>query len=117
VGRGSASRAIDDARRRAGGGAPGFVYRSASGDPERDRWEEHVLVAALGDTPSASLAPLLGHHAGLGALRVAAAAWTARGGLLPDDAGGAARRVSGPGLVHGLARGGGHVAIVVAAAA
>jgi len=118
VGRGAASQAIDAARRRAGLGAPGFVYRSASGDPERDRWEDRVLGAALADTPkSASLAPLLGHHAGLGALRVAAAAWTARGGLLPDDGGGAARRVSGPGLVHGLARGGGHVAIMVGAAA
>ena len=48
------------------------------------------------------------------AVRVAAAAWTARSGLLPDDAGGPPARVSGPGLVHALARGGGHVALMIA---
>ena len=63
--------------------------------------------------PTVSLAPLLGQHAGLGALRVAAATWTARSGLLPDDAGGEPTRVSGPGLVHGLGRGGNHVALVI----
>jgi len=117
VGRRAESRAIDEARRRAGGRAPGFVYTSASGDAERDGWEARVLAAALGDIPpSASLAALLGQHGGLGALRVAAAAWTARSGLLPGDAGGQPARVSGPGLVHGLARGGGHVALMVSAA-
>jgi len=44
---------------------------------------------------------------------VAAAAWTARAGLLPDEAGGEPTRVSGPGLVHGLGRGGNHVALVI----
>jgi hypothetical protein len=63
--------------------------------------------------PTVSLAPRLGQHAGLGALRVAAATWTARSGLLPDDAGGEPTRVSGPGLVHGLGRGGNHVALVI----
>ena len=117
VGRQAQSRAIDDARRRAGGPAPGWVYRSATGDRARDAWEARVLTRALGAMPpAASLGGLLGQHAGLGALRVAAATWTARSGLLPDDAGGAPTRVSGPGLVHGLARGGGHVAVMVSAA-
>jgi len=117
VGRRAESRAIDDARRRAGGRPPGWVYHSATGDRERDAWEARVLARALGATPpAASLGALLGQHGGLGALRVAAAAWTARSGLLPDDAGGAPTRVSGPGLVHGLARGGGHVALMVSPA-
>ena len=117
VGRRAESRAIDDARRRAGGRPPGWVYHSATGDRERDAWEARVLARALGATPpAASLGALLGQHGGLGALRVAAAVWTARSGLLPDDAGGAPTRVSGPGLVHGLARGGGHVALMVSPA-
>ena len=117
VGRRDASRAIDAARARAGGRAPGWIYRSAAGDGERDAWESRVLAAALGETPPAvSLAALLGQHGGIGALSVAAAAWTARSGLLPDAGGGPAARVSGPGLVHGLARGGGHVALMVGAA-
>ena len=116
VGRRATSRAVDEARARAGGGAPGWIYGSASGDVERDAWESRVLAAALGAVPPvASLGGLLGQHGGLGALRVAAAAWTARSGLLPDDAGGAHARVGGPGLVHGLARGGGHVALMVSA--
>lgn len=117
VGRRAASRAIDEARARAGGLAPGWVYASACGDTARDAWESRVLRAALAaEPPTASLATLLGQHGGLGALRVAAAAWTARSGLLPDDAGAHSTRVSGPGLVHGLARGGGHVALMVGAA-
>jgi len=117
VGRALTSRAIDEARSRAGGLAPGWVYASANGDRARDAWEARVLRAALGpEPPTTSLGVLLGQHAGLGALHVAAAAWTARSGLLPDDAGGAPARVSGPGLVHGLARGGGHVAMMVSAA-
>jgi 3-oxoacyl-(acyl-carrier-protein) synthase len=118
VGRRVDSRAIAEARARAGGGAPGWVYTSASGDSDRDAWESRVLATALdGVPPAVSLAAHLGHHAGLGALRVAAAAWTARSGLLPAEVpGGASRRVSGPGLVHGLARGGGHVALMVGAA-
>jgi hypothetical protein len=64
-----------------------------------------------------SLAALIGHHAGLGALRVAAAAWTARAGLLPTAAGAEPARVAaGRGLVHGVARGGTQVALVVDAA-
>jgi 3-oxoacyl-[acyl-carrier-protein] synthase II len=114
VGRGSASRAVAEA---AGGATPGWVYASATGDRARDAWEARVLAAALpGRPPTVSLGALLGQHGGLGALQVAAAAWTARSGLLPDEGGGPPRRVSGPGLVHGLARGGGQVALVVEAA-
>jgi len=51
-------------------------------------------------------------------LRVAAAAWTARSGLLPATDGTTRVERVGPGrgLVHGLARGGTHVALVVGAA-
>jgi 3-oxoacyl-[acyl-carrier-protein] synthase II len=117
VGRGATSSTIAAAVTRAGGQAPGWLYVSASGDPERDAWEARVLAAAFGDRlPGAgSLVPFVGHHAGLGVLHVAAAAWTSRSGLLPADEGGAAARVRGSGLVHGLARGGGHVAVCVAA--
>jgi 3-oxoacyl-(acyl-carrier-protein) synthase len=115
VGRRADSRAVAEALARADVARPGWIYVSASGDVERDTWEDTVLTAALGPTsaPTISLCPLLGQHAGAGALRVAAAAWTARAGLLPDAAGGEPVRVSGPGLVHGLGRGGNHVALVV----
>jgi 3-oxoacyl-(acyl-carrier-protein) synthase len=118
VGRRVASRAIGEALARAGRPAPDWLYASASGDTPRDVWESRVLAAALGPrrVPSASLGDMLGHHAGLGALHVAAAAWTARAGLLPGAADGAPRRVTGCGLVHGLGRGGGHVALLVEAA-
>jgi 3-oxoacyl-(acyl-carrier-protein) synthase len=120
VGRGSASRAIAVALAAAGATPPdvGWLYTSASGDRERDAWERRVVDAALGgEPPASSLAALVGHHAGLGALRVAAAAWTARSGLLPADRAGESRRVAaGRGLVHGVGRGGAHVALVVEAA-
>jgi len=107
---------------RAAGAQPGdvgWVYASGSDDEPRDRWEEAVLGAALpGGPPVSSLGRLLGRHAGLGVLRVAAAAWTARSGLLPVVNGTAhvARVRPGRGLVHGLARGGAHVALLVDAA-
>jgi 3-oxoacyl-[acyl-carrier-protein] synthase II len=114
AGRGSRSRVIADAVARAGGASPGWLYVSASGDAGRDAWEARVLAAALPSAPATlSLAPLVGHHAGLGVLHVAAAGWTARTGLLPAVDGGPPRRVGGAGLVHGLARGGGHVGLVV----
>ena len=118
VGRAVESRAITAALARAADEAPGFVYRSASGDAARDDWEARVLSAALRPPPppATALAGQLGQHAGLGALHVAAAAWSARSGLLPAGDGGAPQRVTGPGLVHGLARGGIHVALVVAGA-
>ena len=100
-----------------------WVYASASGDEPRDAWERSLLARELGPRATvASLAPLLGQHAGLGALRVAAAAWTASSGLLArplwraggDDVGTTVVSVPPrPGLVHGLARGGTHVALVI----
>jgi 3-oxoacyl-[acyl-carrier-protein] synthase II len=118
VGRRVASRAIAEALARAGRETPDWLYASASGDAPRDAWESRVLSTALGSrrVPAASLGALVGHHAGLGALHVAAAAWTARAGLLPAVGGGEAERVTGCGLVHGLGRGGGHVALMVEAA-
>jgi 3-oxoacyl-[acyl-carrier-protein] synthase II len=117
------SRAVGDALAAAGltPADVAWVYGSMSGDVARDRWEEQVLAAALagGAPPVSSLARLAGRHAGLGVLRVAAAAWTARSGLLPaaGEPATAVRRVSaGRGLVHGLARGGAHVALVMGAA-
>jgi 3-oxoacyl-[acyl-carrier-protein] synthase II len=121
VGRMRRSRAIDAALRAAGARPAdvGWVYASGSWDEARDRWEAQVLDAALGtEMPTSSLGHLLGRHAGLGVLRVAAAAWTARSGLLPITNGTPhlARVRPGRGLVHGLARGGAHVALVVDAA-
>jgi 3-oxoacyl-(acyl-carrier-protein) synthase len=115
VGRRHGSRAVAEALERAEVARPGWIYSSASGDVERDAWEARVLTGALGPAslPTVALSPLLGQHAGAGALRVAAAAWTARAGLLPDGAGGEPTRVSGPGLVHGLGRGGSHVVLVI----
>ena len=95
----------------------GWVYGSATGDVARDVWEDRVLAAGLaGRPPLGARGRRLGQHAGLGPLRVAAACWTARTGLLPSVEGGP-RRVSGErGLVHGLGRSGTHVAIVAGAA-
>jgi len=51
----------------------GWVYASGSCDDARDRWEEQVLGAALGSVaPVFDAGRLLGRHAGLGVLRVAA---------------------------------------------
>jgi 3-oxoacyl-(acyl-carrier-protein) synthase len=120
VGRRRRSRAIHAALAQAAvePAALGAVYTSASGDRARDAWERAVLAAALGPDgpPAAALARLLGRHAGLGVLRVAAAAWTARSGLLPaaaEPATAMTRVWPRAGLVHGLARGGAHVALVV----
>jgi 3-oxoacyl-(acyl-carrier-protein) synthase len=117
VGRRTESRAIAAALADADvpASAVAWVYGSASGDRARDAWECALLARALGpDVPVVSLAPRLGQHAGLGALRVAAAAWTAESGLLADAP--VPRRVgAGPGLVHGVARGGTHVALLVGA--
>jgi 3-oxoacyl-(acyl-carrier-protein) synthase len=115
VGRRVESRAIAAALAEAGvaPGAITWVYGSASGDGSRDAWECGLLSRALGSGATvASLAPLLGQHAGLGALRVAAAAWTAASGRLVQPRTSVA---AGPGLVHGVARGGTHVALVVGA--
>jgi 3-oxoacyl-[acyl-carrier-protein] synthase II len=121
VGRARRSQAIEAVLRAADAqpGDVGWVYASGSDDEPRDRWEEAVLRAALGaGPPMSSLGRLLGRHSGLGVLRVAAGAWTARSGLLPVDNGTTrvARVRPGRGLVHGLARGGAHVALLVDAA-
>jgi 3-oxoacyl-(acyl-carrier-protein) synthase len=120
VGRVIESRAIAAALAEAGiePNAVGWVYGSGSGDGPRDDWERALLSRALRpEVRVASLAPLIGQHAGLGALRVAAATWTATSGRLLDAAGEPASRLTdvaaGPGLVHGIARGGTHVALVV----
>lgn len=120
VGRAATPRAVSAALASAECAAAdvGWVYGSASGDRARDDWERAILDAAFGARrpPTASLADLVGHHSGLGALRVACGAWTARSGLLPGVTGGALARVRrGRGLVHGIARGGTHVALVVGA--
>jgi len=123
VGRARHSRAIGAALEAAGTRPAdlGWVYASSSGDRSRDRWEARVLDAALGTVavpPVSTLGRLVGRNAGLGVLRVAAAAWTARSGLLPaaGEPMSVARVRPGRGLVHGLARGGTHVALVVDAA-
>ncbi|MBI4635918.1 MAG: hypothetical protein HY727_06160 [Candidatus Rokubacteria bacterium] len=129
VGRHAGSRAIAAALEAAATALDevGWVYASASGDWARDAWERALLAAALGGAPRAvaSLGFLVGHHAGAGALGVAAGAWTSRSGLLPVTAAPGAdadrapapvapvRVRPGPGLVHGVARGGTHVALAV----
>lgn len=81
-------------------------YGSGNGDPGVDDWERTLLAHDLeaGLIPPVSLAGLFGQHAGLGALRVGAAALDASRGM-------------GPVLVHGIARGGCRTAVVVAAVA
>jgi len=118
VGRGAGPGAIAPALAAAGVEAAslGWLYGSANGDAARDAWEDRMLAATLRHRPPrAALRPLLGDHAGAGALGVAAAAWTARAGRAPGAAN-ATRGGIGPGLVHGVARGGAHVALVVAPA-
>lgn len=120
---GRSSRAPAVARALARAGAPpeaiGWVYASASGDGPRDAWERRILdgAPATAGRPAAALARLVGSHAGVGALAVAAAAWTARTGRLPAAGGAEGPPLPvprGAGLVHGVARGGTQVAIVVA---
>ncbi len=123
-----------DAALEAAGLAPGeigWIYGGASGDPREDGAELRALRRAFGVRAPAvtALTPVAGEHAGLGPLRVAAAAWTARVGRLPgiaslreprDDARdvavgpGVHRVAAGPGLVHGIARHGDAVALVIA---
>lgn len=123
VGRGGASRAIAMALGQAAVAADAIAwsYLSVGGDAERDAWEHRVLAAALApwEPPAAALAPLLGQHAGLGALAVAAGAWTARTRQLPASTRrrGVPRDDGARALVHGVARGGSHVALVVGPAA
>jgi 3-oxoacyl-(acyl-carrier-protein) synthase len=117
VGRSGISRAISAALTEAGSSAAeiGWVYASAGGDSGRDAWQTRLLDGALGRARPlrSSLRPWFGEHAGVGALSVAAAAWTARSGRLPGGGGSERPVPAGPGLVHGLARGGTEVALVV----
>lgn len=110
--------------------AIGWAYLSGTGDPRLDDWELDLLRAAFGaHRPRlTSLTPVAGDHAGLGGLRVAGAAWTARTQRLPPLAslrepvradyafatGNEPWAANGAGLVHGVARGGTQVALVVA---
>ncbi len=102
VGRRTGSRAIAAALEASGvaAGAIGRVFVSASADGPREHWEGALLDAALAPhrPPRVALAQRLGRHAGTGALAIGAAAL--------DDRGKAA-------LVHAVARGGTHVALVV----
>jgi 3-oxoacyl-[acyl-carrier-protein] synthase II len=79
-------------------------YGAGNGDPAVDDWECALLGRDLGGRadllPPRSLAPLFGQHGGLGALRVAAAALDAECSV-PSV------------LVHGIARGGCRIAILV----
>jgi 3-oxoacyl-[acyl-carrier-protein] synthase II len=115
VGRRVESRAIGEALAEAGL-APRdvhWVYSSSSGPGGRAAWERGLLARALGrEVAASSLSARLGEHAGLGALRVATAAWSAASGTLVDPP---ANVTPGPGLVHGVAHGGTHVALVVGA--
>jgi hypothetical protein len=86
-----------------GAGALARCYGSGNGDPALDDWELRLLEAD-GMREPVSLASLFGQHAGLGALRVAAAALDARTGRAPS-------------LVHGIARGGCRTALVIGRAA
>jgi 3-oxoacyl-(acyl-carrier-protein) synthase len=108
------------------------VYLTGSGHPRHDACELDLVARALpaGRARLTALTPLVGEHAGLGALRAAAAALAVAGSpvpTLPDLAEpirGDLRFVTNPAksrsdgaprtaLVHGLARGGGHVALVL----
>jgi len=105
------------------------AYLSGSGDPCHDTAELALLALAFGTaTPLlTSITHLTGDYGGLGAFRVAAAAVTATSGMLPtldylhrpvrSDVRFATAEGLAPApgtvLVHGLGRGGTHVAIVL----
>lgn len=108
------------------------AYLTGSGHPAHDACELDVVATVLGTSRArlTALTPLTGEHAGLGALRVAAAALAVSGtetsGLvdlrepirpdllfLPRPAGSRTDGVPQTALVHGLARGGTHVALVL----
>jgi 3-oxoacyl-[acyl-carrier-protein] synthase II len=98
VGRRVTSRVVARALAHAGMSADAVraVYTGDSGDTRRDAWEARVLEAGGPRAPHGpALARQFGQSSALGALKVFAAAST------------------GPALVHGLARGGSHVALVI----
>jgi 3-oxoacyl-[acyl-carrier-protein] synthase II len=113
------------------------VYCTGTGDPAGDQCELDLVGTLFDDGPAArpllsALTPLAGEHGGLGGLRVAAAATLLAGGPLPGlpDLATPVRSgwpfAVGPPrplpdaravMVHGLARGGGHAALVLTRAA
>src|SRR4029453_3161802 len=103
IGQGADSKAIAAALAEGGAAAEeiGPVFTSASGDAEREAWEEALLDRALAphQPPRRALSLAAGRHSGLAARVVATAAAEASDGLA---------------LVHAVARGGNQVAIVVA---
>lgn len=117
VGRATVARAVPAALAVAGlrADAIAWVYDSASGDAARDAWQARLLDGALapGAPPRASLRCRLGAHAGVGALGVAAAAWTLGTGRLAGGSASVGAVGHGPGLVYGIARGGTEVALVI----
>ena len=119
VGRRTTSRVIETALRAASllERDVAWIYTSVSADAARADWERAVVARAFhGEPPAAAtLGTIVGHCAGSGALRVAVAAWTARSGRLLDGDGQTSviTRPGSSGLVHGLARGGTQVALVV----
>jgi 3-oxoacyl-(acyl-carrier-protein) synthase len=124
VGRVRRSPAVAQALAQAGldAGDIACVYASANGDRLRDNWESALLAESLAphQPPASALSMLTGHHAGMGAVRVAAAAWTVRSGLFPlisptsaSSSTEITRVPTTAGLVHSIARGGSQVAIVV----
>jgi 3-oxoacyl-[acyl-carrier-protein] synthase II len=108
--------------------AIGWAYLSGNGDPPLDDWQLERVGSVFDGRPLlTSLTPLAGDHAGLGAFRVGAAAWTARSRRLPPlsalsdpvrpefafATGNECAAVEAHGLVHGVARGGAEVALVI----
>ena len=110
------------------------AYLTGSGHPAQDACELDLVARALGSGRArlTALTPLTGEHAGLGALRAAAAALEVSGcrpvglqdlgePIRPDlrFATPEAERRAAPepptALVHGLARGGSHIALVLRA--
>ena len=84
----------------------GVCWGAGNGDPALDDWEMTLLRADLTTRPDLlpprSLTALVGQHGGIGALRAAAASLELG---------------AGPAVVHGLARGGCRVALVLASPA
>ena len=109
------------------------VLLTGSGRPAQDACELDLVARALppGQARVSALTPLAGEHAGLGALRTAAAALAVTGSALPllpelsEPIRSDLRFVTAPSegervlpkaaMVHGLARGGAHVALVLRA--
>jgi 3-oxoacyl-(acyl-carrier-protein) synthase len=110
------------------------VYLTGPGRPAHDACELELVARALppGRARLTALTPLAGEHAGLGAQRVAGAALAVAGArvpALPDlrepirsdlrfvtgEAAGRPDAAPQAALVHGLARGGAHVALVLRA--